>query len=427
VAESDDRPIAISARETSGFQLGPGLIMAASGIGASDIITATVTGAKFGRELLWSLLIATFLKFVLSENLARWQLATGQTVLEGWAKHLPRWVLMVFFGYLVIWAIAVSAALVNACGLAVETISNGIVPRTWGAVGHAIAAYWAIRSGTEGNRASRWMRPLIAVMFFTIVACAALTFREPSTAIRGMLIPEIPETAGPYVLSIIGGIGGSVTLLSYHYLLRDEGREGLRHLTWARWDLVISYAFTTIFGLSVMLIAERVFHSPGIAVSDRGAISEMAAHLGVIVGPIGFFIYSAGFWAAVVASLLGVWQTIPSVFADACALLRQLPDSRCREATRRSSPSYRTALLGMALCSVPFAFVGRPVAIVIAFTILGSLFIPFLSATLLYLNNFAIARSGVRRNRVLTNGVLGVILLLFLWIGALEIRALFQS
>lgn len=401
--------------------------MAASGIGASDIITATVTGAKFGRELLWSLLIATFLKFVLSENLARWQLATGQTVIEGWAKHLPRWVLMVFFGYLVIWAIAVSAALVNACGLAVETISNGIVPRTWGAVGHAIAGYWIIRSGTEENRASRWMRPLIVVMFFMIVACAGMTFREPSTAIQGLLLPTIPETAGPYVLSIIGGIGGSVTLLSYHYLLRDEGRTGLRHLTWARWDLVISYAFTTVFGLSVMLIAGRVFHSSGIAVSDRGAVSEMAAYLGVIVGPIGFFIYAAGFWAAVVASLLGVWQTIPSVFADAYALLRRLPDSKRLEATHRTSPTYRKALFGMALSSIPFAFLGRPVPIVIAFTILGSLFIPFLSATLLYLNNFAIARWSVRRNRILTNAVLVVILMLFLWIGALEIGALFRS
>jgi Mn2+/Fe2+ NRAMP family transporter len=419
--------MAISTRETSGFPLGPGLIMAASGIGASDIITATVTGAKFGRELLWSLLIATFLKFVLSENLARWQLATGQTVIEGWAKHLPRWVLVVFFGYLVIWAIAVSAALVNACGLAVETISNGIVPRTWGAVGHAIAGYWIIRSGTKENRASRWMRPLTVVMFFTIVACAGMTFREPSTAIRGVLIPAIPETAGPYILSIIGGIGGSVTLLSYHYLLRDEGRTGLRHLTWARWDLVISYAFTTVFGFSVMLIAERVFHSTGLAVSDRGAVSDMASHLGVIVGPIGFFIYSAGFWAAVVASLLGVWQTIPSVFADAYALLRRLPDAKRREATRRTSPAYRKALLGMAVSSIPFAFLGRPVPIVIAFTILGSLFIPFLSATLLYLNNFAIGRWSVRRNRILTNGVLVVILLLFLWIGALEIGALFRS
>lgn len=417
----------ISPRGTSGFPLGPGLIMAASGIGASDIITATVTGAKFGRELLWALLIATFLKFVLSENLARWQLATGRTAIEGWARHFSRWVLMVFFGYLVIWAIAVSAALVNACGLAVETISNGIVPRTWGAVGHAIVGYWIIRSGTEENRASRWMRPLIAVMFFTILACAGMTFREPSTAIQGLLIPAIPEKAGPYILSIIGGIGGSVTLLSYHYLLRDEGRAGLRHLTWARWNLVISYAFTTIFGLSVMLIAERVFHSTGLAVSDRGAVSAMAAHLGVILGPIGFFVYAAGFWAAVVASLLGVWQTIPSVFADVGALLRRLPDSKRQEVTRRTSPDYRKALLGMFMSSIPFAFLARPVPIVIAFTILGSFFIPFLSATLLYLNNFAIVRSGVRRNRVLTNGVLVVILLLFLWIGALEISALFRS
>jgi Mn2+/Fe2+ NRAMP family transporter len=401
--------------------------MAASGIGASDIITATVAGAKFGRELLWSLLIATFLKFVLSENLARWQLATGRTVLQGWAAYLPRWVLAVFFAYLIIWAVAVGAALVNACGLAVETISHEAIPRTWGAAAHGIAAYLVVRFGAGKNGVIRWIRSLIAVMFLTIVACAAVTFDDFPEALRGLLVPAIPEKSGTSVLSIIGGIGGSVTLLGYHYLLRDEDRAGLHHLTWARWDLVISYAFTMIFGLSIMLIADRVFYVSGIAISDRGAVSEMGRHLGEIVGPFGFFAYSIGFWAAVVASLLGVWRMIPAVFAETFALMRKLPQATQEEVTSRSSRYYRAALSGMALSSIPFAFVSSPIAIVIAFTILGSLFIPFLSATLLHLNRPAIAQGNARRNHRATNAVLVLTLLLFLLIGWQEIRALFQS
>ena len=37
-----------------------------------------------------------------------------------------------------------------------------------------------------------------------------------------MFVPAIPSGSGPYVLSLIGGIGGSLTLLSYSYLLREE-------------------------------------------------------------------------------------------------------------------------------------------------------------------------------------------------------------
>jgi hypothetical protein len=99
------------------------------------------------------------------------------------------------------------------------------------------------------------------------------------------------------------------------------------------------------------------------------------------------------------------------------------PDQR-KVATQRGAPPYRTALLCMALASVPFAFLGRPLLIVVAFTVLGSLFIPFLAATLLYLNNCVAFPAPLRRNRLGTNIVLGLIVVLFVVVGALEIAAL---
>ena len=124
-----------------------------------------------------------------------------------------------------------------------------------------------------------------------------------------------------------------------------------------------------------MLIANRVFHSAGVAITDRAAVSRMAGALSALTGFAGFYIYSIGFWAAVLASLVGVWQTIPSVFADCYSLLRRLPRNQRKAATQLGSPPYRTALLFMAFASVPFAFLDRPLLIVIAFIVLGSLFI----------------------------------------------------
>ncbi|MDQ3414553.1 MAG: divalent metal cation transporter, partial [Verrucomicrobiota bacterium] len=47
---------------------GPGLIMAVSGIGASDVISATVGGAMHGTTLLWALVLGVFFKFTLTEG-----------------------------------------------------------------------------------------------------------------------------------------------------------------------------------------------------------------------------------------------------------------------------------------------------------------------------------------------------------------------
>lgn len=62
---------------------GPGLVVAATGIGSGDVVSAAVGGARYGVALLWCIVLGAFFKFVLMEGIARWQLATGTTVLEG--------------------------------------------------------------------------------------------------------------------------------------------------------------------------------------------------------------------------------------------------------------------------------------------------------------------------------------------------------
>ncbi len=111
-------------------------------------------------------------------------------------------------------------------------------------------------------------------------------------------------------------------------------------------------------GLSVMLIAARPFHAAGIAIIDSEAVSRMASQLSRITGPSGFYIYSIGFWAAVLASLVGVWQTVPFIFADCWSLLRRPSQEGSSDAN--SSRVRSLALASMAVVSIPFAFVQRP-------------------------------------------------------------------
>ena len=73
-------------RKSSLFILiGPGLLVAATGVGAGDLATASLTGSQLGTAVLWAVVVGAFLKLVLTEGLARWQLATG---------HVPVWYYM---------------------------------------------------------------------------------------------------------------------------------------------------------------------------------------------------------------------------------------------------------------------------------------------------------------------------------------------
>jgi Mn2+/Fe2+ NRAMP family transporter len=399
---------------------GPGLIVAATGIGSGDVVSATVGGANFGVVLLWAIAAGAFFKFVLNEGIARWQLATGLTVLEGWAEYLPKWVKIYFGLYLVFWTGAVSAALTNACGLGISQLTGGAVPQSWGSVFHSLFGFVFVWLGGYGGF-ERLMKVLVGVMGFAILICAILTFRDPATTLQGLLVPAIPSGAGRNVLSLIGGVGGSITIISYSYWMREERISGPAFLRYVRGDAAIAYLFTAIFGMSVMLIANQAFFVPGIRITNAQAVSKMAEMLGQMLGRAGVLTYEIGFWAAVFASLLGVWQSVPYIYADFYGVLKKLPPDGREAVTKITSTPYRLALLFITLVPLPFAFTGQPIFVIVVYTIVGSLFVPFLAATLLYLNNRVKWSANVPHNNLATNILLMVILGLFALVGAQEV------
>jgi Mn2+/Fe2+ NRAMP family transporter len=394
--------------------------VAAAGIGAGDIVSATMAGSAHGLTLLWVVALAAFLKGFLNEGIARWQLATDSTAIEAWSLRMPWWVRTYFALYLVVWTVSVSAALTSACGLGIANLTNGAVPRAWGAVGHSlIGGALVLAGGFHGFE--RVMKVLIATMFFSIVACAGLTLHDPSAVARGLFVPSIPAGGGSSVLSVLGGVGGSIAMLAYNYWLREEQMVGPKWLGFVRADIAIAYVFTAVFGMSIMIVANQAFHVAGVQITNAQAVTKMAETLGAVIGPAGFYAYSIGFWAAVFASLLGIWQSIPYLFADSYGLMRGYPRAERERLTKVTSTPYRVALLFITAVPIAFAFIDQPLVIIRTFTIVGSLFIPFLAATLLYLNNAQIPREGgVPKNSALTNAILIAALVVFALVGAAE-------
>ena len=413
---------AAPARRSASFLklAGPGLIVAATGIGSGDIVSATVGGARYGVVLLWAIALGAFFKFVLSEGIARWQLATGLTALEGWAAYLPSWVKYYFAAYLFLWTVAVSAALTNATGLGLSNLTGGAIPQSWGAILHSVVGFAFVWMGGYGLF-EKLMKVLVGIMGFSVLVCALLIARDWGPVVQGLLVPTIPTASGTYVLSIIGGIGGSITILSYNYWMREEKISGAGDLGYVRGDVAVAYLFTAMFGMSIMVIANQAFFRAGVTISDAQAVTKMAEVLGTLLGPFGVIAYTLGFWAAVFASLLGVWQSVPYLYADCYGVVTNASSDQRREITKVTSVPYRLALGLITLVPMPFAFTGRPIVVIVVYTIVGSLFVPVLAATLLYLNNRVRWTSAVPRNHWSTNVVLVAILALFAVVGAQEV------
>ena len=102
--------------------IGPGLLIAATGVGAGDLAGGAFAGSKLGMAVIWVVLLGAFFKYVLTEGIARYQLATGQTLLEGLFTQLGKPVEIFFLIYLVVWSFAVGSAMISACGVAAHAL-----------------------------------------------------------------------------------------------------------------------------------------------------------------------------------------------------------------------------------------------------------------------------------------------------------------
>ncbi len=421
---ADDAKTSVLPRIGTATLIGPGLMVAATGVGAGDLAAATVGGANFGLVLIWAIVFGAFFKYVLTEGIARWQLATDTTIMEGWGQYLPGWIKVYFGTYMIIWTISVSAALANACGLGISNLTGGAVSTQWGAVIHSLfgcAFVWI--GGFRGFE--KLMKLLIGLMVFTIVLCAVLTFQDVAGTLKGTFVPSIPAGSTGSLLALIGGVGGTITILSYNYWMREEKMSGAAYLKYVRADLIVAYVVTAVLAVAVLLLANQAFFVSGVELNSATVVQQMAASLGNTLGPFGSFAYSIGFWGAVFSSLLGVWQGVPYMFADFYGIVRKYPRDVRNQITQVTSTPYRVALVCITLVPIPLAFIGRPLFLLVTYTIVGSFFIPFLAATLLYLNNRIKWDSPLKRNGWGANVVMVLVLVFFLVIGMRDVVGAF--
>lgn len=399
--------------------IGPGLAVAATGIGAGDLISASVAGAQYGVAVIWAVVIGAVLKYVLNEGIARWQLSTNSTILEGWITKLPKFVAVYFIIYLTIWSFVVAGALIAACGIAANAIFPEFSIQVWGII-HSLFSLILVFFGRY-SVFEKVMKFFIVIMFVTFIYCAIILIPEVGITFSSF-IPSIPAGSGKFLLGILGGVGGSVTLLSYGYWIKEKGWSTKDEFKKSKLDLGVAYFFTGLFAGAVLIIASEV--SPEIT-SGTKIILDISARLQTIIGDTGKWIFLIGFWGAVFTSLLGVWQGVPYIFSDFITTYNKF-NNKESPAKDKSSFYYNVFLFFLALPPLLLLLFDRPAWIIIIYTITGSFFMPFLAITLLVMNN-KLKWIGNYKNSLLINIILILSIALFAYISIDEIIDLLRQ
>jgi len=395
--------------------IGPGLVVAATGVGAADMVATLVAGSRYGYGLLWAVVVGVVLKIILVEGAGRFTLATGYTIFEGW-RSLGRWTTWYFGPYILIWGFVYGATAMSSSALPLAALFPSIPLTAW-AILMGLAGFTMVWFGRYAFF-EKITAALVGVMFVTVVGLAVIA--APSLAEMGLgLVPMIPEGGLMYTLALAGGVGGTITLAAYGYWLREKGWYTPKWMRVMRIDNTAAYVLTGIFVIAMLVVGAEVVRVAGVALSagDAGLLDlhgVLQDEYGSVIGT-GFLI---GFWAAAFSSLIGVWNGVSLMFADFWGNLRGVESGH--PDTRVGGTYFRFYLLWLTFPPMLLFALGRPIGLILAYGVLGSLFMPFLAVTLLgLLNGSRIPEEWA--NRLHTNIALGVCAITFIVLGVQQL------
>lgn len=398
--------------------IGPGIVVAATGVGAGDLIMASIAGVNYGLMLLWAVFVGAFIKFILSEGIGRLYLATGTTFLQSW--HSLGWVATTYFGgYAILFGIIYGVAAPTVCGMVLAALLPG-TPVWLGAIVSSIAGFILVWFGRY-QLLEKIMMVFVGIMFITVVGSAIIILAS-SNDVTYQVIPSVPKGSFATILGLIGGVGGSITLACYGYWLQAKGWSGKRWMPTMRIDNGVAYTVTGIFAVAIMIIAAELLFGTGTTINGNQGLLGLADAYGERFGNIARWVLLLGFYGAVFTSVLGPWQGISYLFADFVRIVRNggKKNNKLNQPISEKDPAYRAYLVWMTFPPMLLLLFNEPVAIVFIYGILGSIFMPALSLGLLYLLNSK-QIDPVYRNGKASNLFLVLIILLFVYLGGSEL------
>lgn len=412
--------------------VGPGIVVAATGVGAGDLVATLIAGSRFGYALLWAAVIGALLKIALAEAVGRWTLASERTLFDGWSSlggglggpglfgGRLNWAGVYFGLYVVIWGFVYGAAAMTAVALPLAALVPALDLKVWGMLS-GLAGLLFVWFGGYGLF-EKVMTACVGVMFVTVVGLAVIVAPDIPALLTG-LWPTLPPASAFYTLGLIGGVGGTITMAAYGYWMNAKGWNGPGWMSVMRLDNRVAYIVTGVFVVAMLIVGAELLHAAGIALQggERGLLDLDQVLRDRFGAPVSI-LFLIGFWATSFSSLLGVWQGVSLMFADFVAHVRgHAADSAARGDRSRA---FRGFALWLTFPPMALLFMDRPFGLIVAYGVLGSLFMPFLAGTLLWLLNSSRVPAPWRSGP-LSNGMLAAAALLFAVLAGRELIGLF--
>jgi Mn2+/Fe2+ NRAMP family transporter len=388
---------------------GPGIVFLAAAVGPQYLVSNAAVGVAHGYTLLWALGLSILARFVFLEATARYVLATGETLIQGY-NRVGRWAVWLLLASILVKRHASNLSQLLLIGLTV----NWILPQGLG----SNTILWSLLFWTLGFALMYWgryraverlCRPLVLFLGVPLLAVAVLARPEAGQIIRGFLEPSVSGGSGLFnaffvLLALAGSASGAISNLKYSAFVHEKGWRDAGWLGAQRADLG-----RTALGLLLVgtLIQAAAAEALGPAAGELKTPEQLVAAFSDALGPNGRVVIAIGLWAAVFTTYLGANTGYSLMVSDIVATLagreeKRLPGER---------PAYRLALVWFSLSPLYALWTDwSPVSIVLIASAVQFALMPVTAGLLLLLTTNR-ERMRELRNHPLTNLALAAMIL----------------
>ena len=351
-------------------KLGPGLLFAGAAIGVSHLVQSTRAGADFGLGLLWALLLVNFFKYPFFQFGPRYALATGESLLAGYAK-LGKGVIVTYFVLTIATMFTIQTAVtIVTAGLAVELfgISSNIV--YWGVVITLICA--TLLSFGRYGLLDRGMKVIIIVLSISTFVAAFLAFGQSKDIEWTQVLPA-STTGFAFLIAFMGWMPGPLDISVWHSLWSLEKKKRMQNLTVKQslFDFNVGYLTTIVLGVCFVLLGTLVMYGTGIGFSSSGSAfaQQLIALYTSSLGNGAYWIIGIAAFTTMFSTTLTTLDASPRAMAKTAQIL-QLP-------IVMSSYLFWILVLVIGTCAVFFFLLSNMGALVQLATILSFITAPF--------------------------------------------------
>jgi len=389
--------------------MGPGVVVVLTWLGAGDLVESATAGGNYGYMLMWSFVLALFVRYLFVSIISRYQLFNprGESVIAGLYRVHRLYAPFIFISGLVISHGVGVYLLMGLSELCVKLSGIG-QPAHW-AVLMSFLAYFSVFQPVY-KRTEKVILIMAGLLTVSLVGLAAAVRPSPLAIASGIVGFAVPDQIGRFdalfiAVSLLGAVGGGLANLMYPYFIREKGWTRPEHRRIQQYDLIFGIIVLIILDLAVWTVGAEILHPRGIQVTD---LDSLAMILGESFGLIGTRVFYIGVFAALFSSIAGNGAAYGYLISDSYILMR-----RDRSVEKRSI-GYRRIAAWVTLSPLPWVLFGKSdfIGVTIAVNAAQVVIIPVLVAGIWAITSMAGYIGEANRNSRLENIFIAFLMLL---------------